>query len=146
MAAEKFNLPKSMMVHFHMAIMESILASSITSWNAAASAKDKGRLKHIIRSAEKVIGCTLPTLQDLYASRTLRPAGKIMVNTSHPRQKLLKHSPPAGGCAPSGPKPQSTRTAPECSRLHQKGTLDPRWHWFLSSPMDTICLWLNALH
>ncbi len=42
----------------------------------AATAKDKGRLQRIIRSAEKVFGCNLPSLQDLYASRTLR-VGKI---------------------------------------------------------------------
>ncbi len=66
---------KSMMVHFYTAIVESILTSSITIWYAAATAKDKGRLQCIIRSAEKVIGCSLPSLQDLYASRTCTPPG-----------------------------------------------------------------------
>ncbi|KAF7641368.1 hypothetical protein LDENG_00283460, partial [Lucifuga dentata] len=45
--------------------IESILTSSITVWYAAATAKDKGRLQHIIRSAERVIGCNLPSLHDL---------------------------------------------------------------------------------
>ena len=39
-----------MMVHFYMAITESILASSIT---AVEAAKDKGRLQRIICCAEK---------------------------------------------------------------------------------------------
>ncbi len=43
----------------------SILTFSITIWYAAATAKDKGRLQHIICSAEKVIGCSLTSLQDL---------------------------------------------------------------------------------
>ncbi|KAK9524364.1 hypothetical protein VZT92_016764 [Zoarces viviparus] len=64
---KKFNLPKTMLVHFYRAIIESILCSSITGWYAAATAKDKGRLQRIIRSAEKVIGCNLPSLQDLFA-------------------------------------------------------------------------------
>ncbi|CAB1452698.1 unnamed protein product [Pleuronectes platessa] len=34
------------------------------------TAKDKGRLQRIIRSAEKVIGCDLPALIDLFHSRT----------------------------------------------------------------------------
>ncbi|KAJ8008437.1 hypothetical protein DPEC_G00104810 [Dallia pectoralis] len=38
-----------MMVHFYSAIIESILTSSITIWFAAATAKDKSRLQHIIR-------------------------------------------------------------------------------------------------
>ncbi|KAL6108738.1 uncharacterized protein ACO6RY_12019 [Pungitius sinensis] len=41
---KKFNLPKTMMVHFYTAIMESILCCSITVWYAAATAKDKGML------------------------------------------------------------------------------------------------------
>ena len=58
-----------MMVHFYSSIIESILTSSITSWYAAATAKDKGRLQRVIRSAEKVIGCNLPSLQDSEACR-----------------------------------------------------------------------------
>ncbi|KAF7651505.1 hypothetical protein LDENG_00110200, partial [Lucifuga dentata] len=67
---KKFNLPTTMMVLFYTAIIESILTSSITVWYAAAAtAKDKGRLQRIIHSAERVIGCNLPSLQDLYTSR-----------------------------------------------------------------------------
>ncbi|KAK0138014.1 putative RNA-directed DNA polymerase from transposon BS [Merluccius polli] len=76
-----------MMVHFYIAIIESILTSSINIWYTAATAKNKSRLQRIIRSAEKVIGCNLPSLQDLYASRTLRRAGKIVADPSHPGHK-----------------------------------------------------------
>ena len=86
---KKFNLPKTMMVHFYTAIIESILTSSITVWYTAATAKDKSRLQRIIRSAEKVIGCNLPTLQDLHSSRALRRAGKIMADPSHPGHSLF---------------------------------------------------------
>ena len=41
---------------------------NVGQWYAAATANDQGRLQHIIRSAEKVIGCNLPSLQDLFAS------------------------------------------------------------------------------
>ena len=61
---KKFNLPKTMMVHFYTAIIESILTSSITVWYTAATATDKSKLQRIIRSAEKVIGCNLPSLHD----------------------------------------------------------------------------------
>ena len=100
---KKFNLPKTMMVHFYTCIIESILTSSITIWYAAATAKDKGRLQRIIRSAEK-IGCNLPwTLQDLFASRTLRRAGKIVADPSHPGHKLFE-------VLPSGRRLRSIRT------------------------------------
>ena len=69
-------------------IIESILTSSISIWYAAA-AKDKGRLQRIIRSAERGIGRNLPSLQDLYASRIRRRAGKIVADPSHPGHKLV---------------------------------------------------------
>ena len=100
---KKFNPPRTMMVHFYSSIIESILTSSITIWYAAATAKDKGRLQRVIRSAEKVIGCNLQLLQDLYTSRTLRRAGKIVADSSHPGHKLFE-------TLPSGRRLQSIRT------------------------------------
>ncbi|KAK3521260.1 hypothetical protein QTP70_001532 [Hemibagrus guttatus] len=58
-------LPVKMLVNFYTAIIESILTSSITVWFAAATARDKAKLQHVIHSAEKVIGCSLPSLQEL---------------------------------------------------------------------------------
>ena len=100
---KKFNLPKTMMVHFYTAIIESILTSSITIWYTAATAKDKSRLQRIIRSAEKVMGCNLTSLQDLYASRTRRRAGKIVADPSHPGHNLFE-------TLPSGRRLRSIRT------------------------------------
>ena len=54
----KFNMPRKVMVEFYTAIIESILTSSITVWFAASTAKDKGSLQRVIRSAEKVIAVT----------------------------------------------------------------------------------------
>ena len=100
---KKFNLPKTMMVHFYTAIIESILTSSINVWYAAATAKDKSRLQRIIRSAEKVIGCNLPPLQDLHTSRVLRRAGRIVADPSHPGHRLFDP-------LPSGRRLRSIRT------------------------------------
>src|SRR4029434_3336135 len=100
---KKFNLPKTMMVHLYTCFIKSILPSASTVWYAAATANDKGRLQRIIRSAEKVIGCNLPSLQDLFASRTLRRAGKIVADPSHPGHKLFE-------VLPSGRRLRSIRT------------------------------------
>ena len=87
---KKFNLPKTMMVHFYTAIIESILTSSITIWYAAATAKDKSRLQRIMHTAEKVIDCNLPTLEDLHTSRSLRRARKIVADSSHPGHSMFQ--------------------------------------------------------
>ena len=90
---KKFNMPQKVMVEFYTAIIESILTSSITIWFAASTAKDKGRLQRIIRSAEKVIGCDLPSLLDLFHSRTSKRAGKIIADPSHPGHHLFQRLP-----------------------------------------------------
>ena len=93
-----------MMVHFYTAIIESILTSSFIIFYAAATAKEKSRLQHIIRTAEKVIGCNLPTLEDLHTSRTLRRVRKIVAN-SNPGHSLFQ-------LLPSGRRLRSIKTKP----------------------------------
>uniref|UniRef100_A0AAV2M415 Alkylated DNA repair protein AlkB homologue 8 N-terminal domain-containing protein n=1 Tax=Knipowitschia caucasica TaxID=637954 RepID=A0AAV2M415_KNICA len=65
----KAKLPAQMLVQFYTAIIESILTSSITVWFAGATVRDKQRLQRIVRSAEEVIGRSLPSLQDLDATQ-----------------------------------------------------------------------------
>uniref|UniRef100_A0AAV2K2D8 Alkylated DNA repair protein AlkB homologue 8 N-terminal domain-containing protein n=1 Tax=Knipowitschia caucasica TaxID=637954 RepID=A0AAV2K2D8_KNICA len=62
----KAKLPAQMLVQFYTAIIESILTSSVTVWFAGATVRDKQRLQRIVRSAEEVIGRSLPSLQDLH--------------------------------------------------------------------------------
>uniref|UniRef100_A0AAV2JIR7 Alkylated DNA repair protein AlkB homologue 8 N-terminal domain-containing protein n=1 Tax=Knipowitschia caucasica TaxID=637954 RepID=A0AAV2JIR7_KNICA len=67
----KAKLPAQMLVQFYTAIIESILTSSITVWFAGATVRDKQRLQRIVRSAEEVIGRSLPSLQDLDSAHIL---------------------------------------------------------------------------
>ncbi|TWW60335.1 hypothetical protein D4764_05G0004250 [Takifugu flavidus] len=99
----KLNLPPRMLAQFYTAIMESILTSPITVWFAGATARDRLRLQCVVRAAEKVIGCRLPSIQDLYISRTRRCAGRITADPSHPGHGLF--SP-----LPSGRRLRSIRT------------------------------------
>ena len=61
---------------------------------AAVTAKDKGRLQHIIHAAEKVIGCNLPFLWDLHTSRTLKHAATTAATPTH----SILFQTLAGGC------------------------------------------------
>ncbi|KAK3545591.1 hypothetical protein QTP70_008132 [Hemibagrus guttatus] len=100
---KKFLLPVKMLVNFYTAIIESILTSSIKVWFAAATARDKAKLQHVIHSAEKAIGCSLPSLQELYVSRSRRRAAKIAADPSHPGNELFRS-------LPSGKRLRSIRT------------------------------------
>ncbi|KAK3521564.1 hypothetical protein QTP70_013095 [Hemibagrus guttatus] len=90
---KKFLLPAKVLVNFYTAIIESILTSSITVWFAAATARDKAKLQCVIHSAEVVIGCSLPSLQELYVSRSRRHAAKVAADPSHPGNELFQSLP-----------------------------------------------------
>ncbi len=50
------------------AIIESVLCTSITDWFSSATKSDNRRLRSVVRSAEWIIGTTLPTLTVLIQS------------------------------------------------------------------------------
>ncbi len=72
------------------AIIESVLCTSITIWFSSATKSDLRRLRRVVRTAERIIGTTLPTLQELYSSRVSKRAGKITVDPSHPAHSLFE--------------------------------------------------------
>ncbi|KAI5609675.1 gastrula zinc finger protein XlCGF28.1-like, partial [Silurus asotus] len=73
-----------LLMQFYTAVSESVLCSSITIWFGAATKQDRNRLQKTVKTAEKIIGAPLPTLQDQYHTRTRNRAGKITTDPSHP--------------------------------------------------------------
>ncbi len=80
----KFNLPQELLIQFYSSIIESVLCTSITDWFSSATKSDLRRLWRVVRTAERIIATTLPTLQELYLSRVSKKrAGKITLDPSH---------------------------------------------------------------
>ncbi len=77
-------LPQELLKQFDSAIIESVLCTSITVWFSSATKFDLRRLWRVVRTAERIIGTTLPTLQELYSSRVSKRAGKITLDPLHP--------------------------------------------------------------
>ncbi len=86
----KFNLPQELLKQFYSAIIESVLCTSITVWFSSATKSDLRRLRSVVRTAERIIGKTLPSLQELYSSRVSKGADKITLDTSHPAHSLFE--------------------------------------------------------
>ncbi len=86
----KFNLPQELLKQFYSAIIEPVLCTSITVWFSSATKSDLRRLQRIVQTAERIIGTTLPTLQELYSSRVSKRAGKFTLDPSHPAQSLFE--------------------------------------------------------
>uniref|UniRef100_A0A8C5H1V1 Reverse transcriptase domain-containing protein n=1 Tax=Gouania willdenowi TaxID=441366 RepID=A0A8C5H1V1_GOUWI len=86
----KFNLPQELLIMFYTSIIQSVLCTSITVWFGSTTKLDRHRLQRIIRTAEKIIGVDLPSIQDLYLSRVRKRAGSITADPSHPAHNLFK--------------------------------------------------------
>ncbi len=86
----KFNLPQKLLIHFYSAIIESVLCMLITVWFSSATKSDLRRLRTVVRTAERIIGTSLPSLQELYSSRVSKRAGKITLDPSHPAHSFFE--------------------------------------------------------
>ena len=86
----KYNLPQELLIQFYTAVIESVLCTSITVWFGSATKLDRNRLQRTVRSAERIIGADLPTIQDLYNIRARKRAGKIIADPSHPGHNLFQ--------------------------------------------------------
>uniref|UniRef100_A0A672MN05 Reverse transcriptase domain-containing protein n=1 Tax=Sinocyclocheilus grahami TaxID=75366 RepID=A0A672MN05_SINGR len=86
----KFNLPQELLKQFYSAVIESVLCTSITVWFGSATKSDIRRLQRTVRTAERIIGAPLPTLQELYTSRVRKRAQKITLDPSHPSHLLFE--------------------------------------------------------
>ena len=64
-------LDGKLLVSFYRYTIESVLASCITVWFVGCSVADGKKLQMVIRTAEKTIGCSLPSLDTIANSRCL---------------------------------------------------------------------------
>ncbi len=103
----KFNLPQELLKQFYSTIIETVLYMSITVWLSSATKSDLRRLRRVVRTAERIISTTLPTLQELYSSRLSKRAVKITLDPSHPAHSLFELLP--SGRRYSAPSTRTTR-------------------------------------
>ncbi|XP_051534661.1 uncharacterized protein LOC127429578 [Myxocyprinus asiaticus] len=93
----KFNLPHALLIQFYSAVIVSVLCTSITVWLGSATKLDIRRLQRTVWTAERIIGCPLPSLQELYTSRVRKRAGKITLDPTHPAHYRSEQL-PSGRC------------------------------------------------
>ncbi len=84
--------PASIMCTFYRGTIESILTSCITVWYGACNASCRKTLQRIVRAAEKIVGVSLPSLQDIYSTFfSLLPSGRRL-RSLQARTNRLKDS------------------------------------------------------
>ncbi len=77
------------MCTFYRGTIESILTSCITVWYGACNASCRKSLQRIVRAAEKIVGVSLPSLQDIYSTRLTRKALCIAGDPTHPTHNFF---------------------------------------------------------
>ena len=88
--ATKTNIVNStLLLNFYRSIIESILSSSITVWFDKATQHDLLKLVNVTKQAAKIIGCDLPSLEDIYIRRLSRKTNVILNDSSHPAIKYF---------------------------------------------------------
>ncbi|KAK3557694.1 hypothetical protein QTP70_034108, partial [Hemibagrus guttatus] len=74
---------------FYRGTNESILSSCITTWFGNCTASDPKTLQWIARTAEKIIGVSLPSITDMYTVHCIRKARSILDDPTHPSHTLF---------------------------------------------------------
>ncbi|KAI4890381.1 hypothetical protein NFI96_029126 [Prochilodus magdalenae] len=84
----KAHLPPPILTTFYRGTIESILSSCITAWFGNCITSDHKSLQRVVRTAEKIIGVSLPTITDIYTTRCIRKANSIVGDYTHPSHTL----------------------------------------------------------
>ena len=83
--------------------IKSILTYCITVWFYHCTEADRRRLQRVVKTAQRIIGCPLPSLRDIHPSRCLSRAEAIIRDSTHPAHHLFD-------LLPSGRRYRSIRT------------------------------------
>ncbi len=68
--------------------VESILASCAAVWFGNYSAADRKALQRVVKSAQRITGSNLPTIEDIYSSRCRDRVASIIKDSFHPAYGL----------------------------------------------------------
>ncbi|KAK2175467.1 hypothetical protein NP493_729g00022 [Ridgeia piscesae] len=88
-----FGLTTQIMLIVYRAVIESVFTFSITVWFGSITVKEKLRLNRVEKTASRIIGRDLPSLESLYQQRLLERAIRISHDSSHPAHDLFSPLP-----------------------------------------------------
>ena len=80
-------LNQKLLVFFYRCSMESILTYCMCVWFASCTVAERKVLQRVVNTDQKIIGCPLPTLEDLYSSRCLRRVTEVTESTDKQAKK-----------------------------------------------------------
>ncbi|KAK3560731.1 hypothetical protein QTP86_016561, partial [Hemibagrus guttatus] len=85
----KAHLPPPILTMFYRGTIESVLSSCIAAWFGNCTVSDRWKtLQRIVRTAEKIIALSVPSITDMYTTRCIRKANSIVDDPTHPSHTL----------------------------------------------------------
>ncbi|XP_077990622.1 uncharacterized protein LOC144444944 [Glandiceps talaboti] len=100
---KSFGVSQAILKKFYRAVVESVLTFSITVWYGNTTHKDRAKLNRIVRTASRIIGIGLPSLESLFNSRVTRKTKSVIKDINHPAHTLFE-------LLPSGTRYRSIKT------------------------------------
>uniref|UniRef100_A0A8C6PWZ8 Smoothelin b n=1 Tax=Nothobranchius furzeri TaxID=105023 RepID=A0A8C6PWZ8_NOTFU len=86
----KYKLNSDLRLTFYRSPIESLLTYCITVWYGSCTKADRVKLESVVKTAQKIVGCPLPTMMDIYSSRCLSRATNIIKDSSHPGFNMFR--------------------------------------------------------
>ena len=86
---KKAHLSPQILVNFYRCTIESILTNCIPVWYGSCSAADRKALQRVVKTAQRITGSSLPTIEAVQGKRCLRRARSIVRDSSHPSHRLF---------------------------------------------------------
>lgn len=86
----KFGVREVILIQFYRSIIESVLSFSITAWYGSTTVQEQQDLHRVVRTASKIIGCELPSLDTIFEKRLIRKARNIVKDDTHPAHPLFQ--------------------------------------------------------
>ena len=82
-------LPPPILTTFYRATIESILTNCVSVWSGNCSETDWKTVQRVVRTAEKIIGTSLPSIKAIAENRCLTKANNILSDPTHPHHGLF---------------------------------------------------------
>ncbi|KAK3526360.1 hypothetical protein QTP70_024633, partial [Hemibagrus guttatus] len=79
----KAHLPPPILTMFYRGTIKIVLSSCITAWFGNCTVSDHKTLQRIVKTAEKIIGVSLPSITDMYTPRCIRKGNSIVDDPTH---------------------------------------------------------------
>ena len=84
---------KEILINFYCAIIKNVLSYAIVVWGGASTGREKDKINTVIKTASKITGSNLSSVDDIFRKRLIDKAKAIIKDKFHPGHDLLGRLP-----------------------------------------------------